>query len=287
MSAGPRTLAPMMPPLFFSTFMYAACKVVGNDAWPETLQHLLRHPDKAVERLGTVGYAFQTLYEAQHLTDCTVHVSSNTYIARARCVAAATFLASGRDVWLTVDDDNYADRDVLRRLVTSCRETRGLASIPYANRDGRSMTMRRLLPPVTRLACGELVMRIDRVGLGMTAMHRDFITALDRACPPSRRFRSRPAAGALDVPGIFLAVPDDGEWCGEDFYACALAERAGLPMHALLEAPVTHEHVTSQLDVDGAVQLYNQQHVAAMNRGIEESNEAARLAGIPIPAPNP
>ena len=281
----------MMPPLFFSTFAYAACKTVG-DAWPRVLEHLLAHPEDAIPTLGPLGYALATYHEARRLGDVTVHVSSNTYIPRARCVAAAVFLSSGHDVWLTVDDDNYADQDVVRRLVTACRETMGLVAIPYANRDGRSMTMRRLIGPARKLACGAHVMALDRVGLGMAAMHREFVLALDRASSPAHRFRDRPG-GTLDCGGLFLAAPRDGDWVGEDFWMCADAESLGLPMHALLEATVTHADIPSRLNLAGQVLLYGVHRegmthpTEAMNRAIEETNEAARQAGLTPPNDEP
>jgi hypothetical protein len=275
------TLTPApLPRMFFSTYQYAACKLVGGDKWPAVLAELMAHPERGPELLGTRGFSFMTLSEARHVSEVAIHVASNSYIARARCVAAASFLASGCDVWLQCDDDTFADEETIRRQVTACRATKGLVALPYANRDGHSMCMRHVVPPTTWLADGLPVRKVDRVGLGLTAVHRDVVAALDVACEPAMRFRDRIAPDALDCPGIFLSAPVDGDWVGEDYFFCGLVERAGFPMHVLLEASVQHESLVTKLDTEGHVYILGQDRAEAMAKAIVDMNEQARLAGV-------
>ncbi len=270
-----------LPRMFFSTYHYAACKEVG-ETWPAVLAELLADPSQGPKKLGTRGFSFATLHEARHVSECIVHVASNTYIPRGRCVAAAEFLRSDCDVWLTVDDDQYTDEETIRRLVTACRATRGMVALPCANRDGRSMNFRRVYPPTEWLADGLPVRRVDRVGQGFVAMHRDLIEALDRACPPERRFRDRLTPGALDCPGLFLSMPHEGAWVGEDYYFCDLARAAGLPMHVLLEAHVQHEYLVTKLDSEGVVYMLGAERAEKMTSAIDTANDQARLAGVPV-----
>ena len=286
-----------LPPMFFTTFAYSACKAVGNDQWPEVLRELLAHPERGPDRLGHAGLAFAALWEAMHLSNVVVHVASNSYIARARSVAAAHFLrGTGRDcdVWLSCDDDTYAGRDVLRRLVTACRATRGLVALPCANRDGQSMCLRKP-GPVTEWWSPEglvsegltptdreglfALRRVDRIGQGLVAMHRDLIAALDLGCMPSLRFADRIAPNALDCPGIFLSGPRSNEWIGEDYWLCALAEDAGLPVHVLLESDVQHETIVTKLDLQGHPWIVGQANADRMAEGLRRMTAEAQAAG--------
>jgi len=297
-----------LPRMFVSTLMYAACKNVGNTRWPEVLRHLLAHPEEGPDTLGTNGLAFATMHEARHVAECVLHVASNTYVPRARCVTAAHFLrgdGKGCDVWLTCDDDTFTDRETIRKLVTACRATRGLVALPSTNRDGNSMCYRRVFGPtewweppsadglpayfVTDLVDDKgpnalPLRRVDRVGQGCVAMHRDFIERLDRKC--TLRFRDRQAPDALDCAGLFLAGPQDGDWVGEDYWLCGLAEAAGLPRHVLLEAPIQHEALISSLDLEGRVCLRGHDEadtkraVERMTEAVLRMNEDARAAGL-------
>jgi hypothetical protein len=203
---------------------------------------------------------FRTLGQARRVSELRAYVDGSTYITRARCVAAGHFLRKGsEDVWLTCDDDVYADADVVAKLVNAARATRGLIALPYLNRDGGSMTFRHVRGPTTWVRGSEgpeaiaqdgIALRtVDRVGMGLVAMHRAFVSALD--------------LGALhfedDYPAIFLEGVQDvgpdgtGVWTGEDYWLCGLAERAGLPMHVLLDAPGEHAGRRAKLDLQGNI----------------------------------
>ena len=248
------------PPLFFSTFPYAACKVVGAPGWPKALEHELAHLDESP------WAGFRTLGQARRVAECRVHVDASTYITRARCVAAGRFLHehSDLDVWLTCDDDVFATEDVIAQVTAACRATRGLVALPYLNRDGRSMTFRRVTGP-TEYAAQVPLRRVDRIGMGLAAMHRDFVSAL--------------AANAVSFenqcPAIFLegvTDVDPGVWTGEDFWLCGLAERAKLPMHAILNAPGEHEGLGAMLDLDGQIVVCGDDVRDALEQGIADKN---------------
>lgn len=232
-----------MTPLFFSTFMYAPCKMVGAAEWPKVLAYNLEHLDEAP------WHALRTLGQARRIAECIIHVDAGTYIDRQRCVAAGNFLyQAGRDcdVWLTCDDDVYADRAVIAQLVDVARETKGLCALPYLNRDGKSMTFRRVWGP-TQWIAGAPVRCVDRIGQGLVAMHRDFIATLaDR----SASFVDED--GSL-YPHIFRNGVEARKFIGEDFWLCMLAERDDLPMHVLLEAPGQHMDLESKLDLEGHI----------------------------------
>lgn len=267
-----------LPPVFYSMFHYAACKRVGAD-WPKVRDFLFEHPDQGAALLGVQGLSFETLNEMRHLCTCVIHCAANTYIPRARCIAAGHFLRGpGKDcdVWVSVDDDTYADRESLRKLVTACRATRGLVGLPYASRDGMTIAFAHVREPSEEVARGVVVRPVDRIGQGCVAMHRDMVASLDAVCPPSARFRDRqdPSA-AFDCPGIFRSEPYEGDWLGEDYYVCELARAAGLRVDVLLEAWVDHAGLVTKLDMQGQLCIVGADNRARLEAGIRAINERA------------
>jgi hypothetical protein len=233
-----------MTPIFFSTFMYAPCKIVGAAAWPEVLAYHLEHLDVAP------WHALRTLGQARRIAECRIHIEASAYIDRSRCVSAGDFLnrlGKDCDVWLTCDDDVYADRVVIQQLVDVARETRGLCALPYLNRDGHTMTFRRVWGP-TQYVAGAPVRCVDRVGMGLVAIHRDFIATLaERSISFVEEGDENPFIFRNSVEG------ETRTFIGEDFYFCSLAERDQLPMHVLLEAPGQHMDLHAKLDLEGNI----------------------------------
>ena len=265
----------MSAPLFFSTFMYSACKVVGAEHWQDVLAYELGHLDNSG------WHGFRTLGQARRVGECVAYVDASTYIDRARCVAAGQFLRQTQcDVWLTCDDDVYADRDVIGKLVDNCRVSRGLCALPYMNRDGASMTFRKVTGPTVWQPHAARI--VDRVGMGLVAMHRDFVTILATHAPS---FRSR-ESGPVDSPFIFQNGVEDGHFIGEDFGVCALAERANLPMHVLLDAPGQHMNLCAMLDLEGHILVQGDAHADKLARGVADKN-AAHAAQTLTPEPDP
>jgi hypothetical protein len=256
--------------------MYAACKEPGMTS-AKLLAHEQRDGVRSLDLSMWPG--FRTLGQACRVAECRAYVDGSTYITRARCVAAGHFLrkdGEGCDVWLTCDDDVYASQVVIAQLVDVAMATRGLCALPYINRDGGSMTFRRVTGP-TEWVEGCPVRVVDRVGMGLVAMHRNFVRALDRVVP---HFEDEYPAMFLE--GVTDVRPDGcGTWTGEDYWMCALAETAGLPMHVLLDAPGVHMGIRSKLDIDGAICLDDQGVADKLSRSLALKQQAHRQTMLP------
>jgi hypothetical protein len=242
---------PPVESVFFSTYPYTACKLAGPTLWPSRLKHELEH-------LAESDWpCWRTLHEWLHVGGVELYTDGSTYITRARSVATAHFLATDRDVWLTCDDDIFAPAGVLRRMVAACRATRAGIALPYLNRDGKSMTFRRVVGPTEWLAIGDgetVPLRIvDRVGFGLVALHREYVLALAKDAPKFSEV-DRPG-GVRDCPALFLEGVDEGSWVGEDYFFSARAERAGMPLKVLLNAPCSHQGKTALLDEEGVIRV--------------------------------
>jgi hypothetical protein len=226
--------------LFVSLFAYAAAKNAGLQGrdFREVDRHWQEHPDSSP------WACYRTLAAARTLEELNVMTSGHTLITKARSVAAGLFLASNADVWLTCDDDVYADSDVLERLLSVVRETRGIASVPCALRSGVAINVTLpLLAPVRALGKRAHVVQALRSGLGLVAMHKDAIRAMAGAVP-------HVTVGG-DYPALFLEhVSSEGAWVGEDIAFTSLASELGVAMHALLDAPCNHAGRWAQLTRD-------------------------------------
>jgi hypothetical protein len=259
--------------------MYTACKMHGVTG-AELLQHATR---KGVESLDASTWpGFRTLGKLARLypgQGVTTYVDGSTYITRARCLAAAAFLRGmGRacDVWLTCDDDVTADGPVLAQLIDVARATRGIVALPYLNRDGGSMTFRTVTGPTVWLPGSDPdlpcpVRTVDRVGMGLVAMHREAIGRLDAAVP---HFEDH--VPAMFLEGVCEVDPDTGRglWTGDDYWMCRLAQQHDVPLHVLLDAPGEHAGLRSMLDLEGRVCLDNAEVAAHLEARLAEKRAA-------------
>jgi hypothetical protein len=263
-----------LAPVFFSTFPYTACKLYGPAAWPKQLE---REWDRLDE---SEWPGFRSLGQLRRVCDATVYVDGSTYITRARSVATKHFLDSGRDVWVSLDDDVFVEEEVLRRQLLVCRATRGGVALPYTNRDGKTMTFRRVTGPTQWLSVigdeAQPVRVVDRVGMGCVALHRDLVERLAKDAPHFRE-RDRPN-GVEDCPALFLEGVQDGSWVGEDYYFSALCERAGSPLLVLLEAACEHQGVAAMLDVDGQICIRGDEAADKLDSAFREQDRLAVAA---------
>lgn len=261
-----------LEPVFATTFLYSACKMVGPDAWPAFLAAQTKHP----ERPGVWPSIYTLAGELPHVCDGEVKYDASTYIDRARCVAAGHFLASAFDVWLTCDDDIRADEDVLRSLILACRATRGGVAVPYINRDGRSMTFRKVSGPTQWIDLGgELrapLRVVDRVGFGLVALHRELVEQL--AFSPATKWFRESGTSRLQCPQLFVNDVEDGTFMGEDYYFSKLCADLGRPLRVLLNAPIEHAEILAMLDEEGHIRVSDPARAAVLDEALRSHERA-------------
>lgn len=233
--------------IFASTYPYALIKVaraLGQiDGGSEAEFALIREEQS---RLGESSWpAFRTLGELQHVEPAMVVCDASGSIAQSRSRMAGRYLAAVKghpelDVWLTLDDDVFAERAVLARVIEAARSSRAIASVPYLLRDGRTAS-------VAGLQRGGEGFLAASSGLGLVAMHRDAVERIAEA-------EGAPLVDdkGMRYPGIFRELVRDGvSWLGEDISFCVRAAAAGVPLHVLTDAPVCHAGRWSRLEPDG------------------------------------
>jgi hypothetical protein len=218
-------------PVFLSLFAYAYAKISGV-SWPDVLRAELEHPDKSK------WPGFRTVGQASRIGVQDAYVDGSTLITKARSRAAGKFLDSHADVWLTVDDDVFAEAEVLGRLVVAARATRGLVAAPCVLRDGRSVNVQvsRMSTTDTVVVAGlPLLTLYGSVGFGLVAVHRAAVAAL-----ASNALWVGRDDGRRDYPALFLERVRGGQWVSDDVGFCLACQQHDVPMHLLLDAATEH-----------------------------------------------
>lgn len=246
-------------PVFASTYLYAMCKTLGIEAYK---RWLAEHTETDAALRSAPCQGLRTLGHLALLCDFDLGVDAGTYITRSRSVMAGRFLASNKDVWITVDDDIEASAEVLGRLLLACRATRDVVAAPYLNRDGGTMTFRLLYGEIYHVE-GIALRSVDRIGAGLMALHRDLVEALAEKAPRFRSSNKEPMS-VPDCPALFLEGVEDGDWMGEDYWFSRLCEQAGRPIHCLLDAPITHASWTAKVGLDSCVYVVDPSDVQSL-----------------------
>jgi hypothetical protein len=263
--------------IFTSTFMYSACKLVGPEEWPAQVKWELENLDASIwPAFRAIGQLARLTQERQENLD--VHVDAGTYITRARSFAAGLFLRSKADLWVTFDDDNYVDVDVLRQLCAAARDTRGMVSAPYLNRDGRTMTFECVTGPTLyagdvdkEVTPGIPLRRVNRIGLGVTAIHRRIIETAARKVPTWTDVKT-----GIEAPALFIESIREGKWIGEDYSFCDLVRACELPCLVLLDAPCDHAGRLAKLSVDGDIMVASDSTAKELAEGIRDYTDRVR-----------
>lgn len=161
------------PALFVSTYPYALIKaaralgvLTGEDSSAE-----FRIIEAEIEKGAESHWPYvRTVEECKYVEPALLSQNASGALDECRSRTAGKFLcAPSCDVWLQVDDDIFATRDVVAQVIARARETRGVATVPYLLRDGRTGSVGGLTlgPP----------MLATWTGMGLTAMHRDAVDA--------------------------------------------------------------------------------------------------------------
>lgn len=239
--------------VFFSTFPYALSKQHPASEWPRVLSGEVESPTLP---------CFRTLLELRSIADVSLHVDVTSRIGFCRSRAVGAFLRSGADVWVTCDDDVFADADVLGRMMSAAVALGAQVGAPYVARtlgtmivgdtpaDAAAQVLGRGIggaPPVW-------VVPAWTVGGGLCAMARSAILRMVDAFP-ELKFIVKPVPGHAGTDETSWALYQDAiireQWSGEDVSFCARAAQACVPRYLLCDALVTHEGVTFSVPHEG------------------------------------
>jgi hypothetical protein len=179
------------------------------------LQHLA---SRGQNRPGILP-AMHTITELARFSELEVRCDGGcSDVAKYRSRMLAEFLGSAHRVWLTIDDDVSASREVLKNLLTVVeRDAPAIAIAPCVLRDGATVNVEwTTVIYDAALPNGAKIRRAKRAGFGLVAMNRAAAEAVEHATLEELLFRPWiDDDGQKKAPAFF---PDyrDGRWFGED-----------------------------------------------------------------------
>lgn len=240
-----------LPPLFVSCYPYALIKgarVLGKLA-PEdgaTAEAELIASEE-LRREASDWPCYRTVAQVEKVEACVLVSDASGGLPQCRSRMSGRFLYdSVHDVWLTIDDDLYAEAPVIERMVKLARGNRtAVFTAPYLLRDGRTQSVGGVLPQHAELQL------VGATGMGLVAMHRDALTKVAPFAPPcvddkGNRYR-----------GFFYELIDEWNgWLGEDMSFSRRCREAGVPLVALTDAPTCHAGRWSYMNPDGSFTVH-------------------------------
>jgi hypothetical protein len=238
------------PRLFVSCYPYALIKgarVLGKlapEQGAEAETALIKSEER--RRDDSDWPCYRTVAQVEQLEPVMLVSDASGSIGQCRSRMSGRFLATSCDVWLTVDDDLFAEAAIIERVVSLARTNpSSVISAPYLLRDG-------ITPSIGGLQSvkGDL-QPVSTSGMGLVAMHRNALKRIEPQAQP-----------AIDDKGnryrAFWHEMID-EWCGwlgEDVSFCRRAWTAGVPILALADAPTCHAGRWSYMNPDGSFTVH-------------------------------
>jgi hypothetical protein len=229
-------------PLFVSCLTYELTRRVGVERSGQAFVQMVRTPDasalpaaRTVARLIALGVQVELFHG----------VSSALPKARSRAAAAA--LKSGAAYWVMCDDDVEAPTETLVDLVSVAGppDEARISVLPCLIR-GSSQRTNCEFRGEARLneRAGAWVRPVSLGGCGLMVVTRAALERLFATYAEELGFMDDDGQTRVALFNLLLEPP---RWYGEDFSFCVRADRAGIPIDALVQGTSTHDG--QQLDL--------------------------------------
>jgi hypothetical protein len=229
-------------PLFVSCLTYELTRRVGVERSGEAFVQMARAPDASSLP------AARTVARLAQLGELELFHGVSSCLPKARSRAAAAAFASGAAYWLMVDDDVEAPTATLVDLINAAgppSEPR-ISVLPCLAR-GSTERVNCDFRGEARLnaEAAAWVRPVSLAGCGMMVVTR---AALERLFSVYRA-----ELGFMDDDGkervaLFDMLLEPPRWYGEDYSFCRRADRAGIPIDALVQGASVHDGQGLELD---------------------------------------
>jgi len=181
--------------------------------------------------------AFRTLARVrEQVGHIALTVDHGSLIAKARSRAAAMFLQSGAEMWVSIDEDVDASAKDVAMLLYAMSDA-DIVVAPMPIRDGSRLNVTTNERSVRSVGLDDVrLFAIDHGGVALAAISRTSIETMASAFPELVYTDDKGIEGI----GLFLEVIRGHKWWGEDTMFCSRARSCGLRTEALLDAHVVH-----------------------------------------------
>jgi hypothetical protein len=229
-------------PLFVSCLTYELTRRVGVERSGEAFVQMVRAPD------GNALPAARTVARLIQLGQVELFHGVSSCLPKARSRAAAAALASGAAYWLMCDDDVEAPTATLVDLINVAGppgEPR-ISVLPCLVR-GSAQRSNCEFRGASRLNAGAAawVRPVSLAGCGMMVVTRAALERLFGAYREELAFTDDDGQQRVALFNMLLEPP---RWYGEDFSFCVRADRAGIPIDALVQGVSTHDGQSLELE---------------------------------------
>ena len=229
-------------PLFVSCLTYELTRRVGVERSGEAFVQMVRAPD------GNALPAARTVARLIQLGQVELFHGVSSCLPKARSRAAAAALASGAAYWLMCDDDVEAPTATLVDLINAAGppgEPR-ISVLPCLVR-GSAQRSNCEFSGQSRLNAGAAVWvrPVSLAGCGMMVVTRAALERLFSAYAEELAFTDDDGQPRVALFNMLLEPP---RWYGEDFSFCRRADRAGIPIDALVQGVSTHDGQSLEFD---------------------------------------
>lgn len=229
-------------PLFVSCLTYELTRRVGVERSGEAFVQMVRAPD------GNALPAARTVARLIQLGQVELFHGVSSSLPKARSRAAAAALASGAAYWLMCDDDVEAPTATLVDLINAAGppgEPR-ISVLPCLIRGSKERSNCEFRGD-SRLNAGAAawVRPVSLAGCGMMVVTRAALERLFSAYREELAFTDDDGQQRVALFNMLLEPP---RWYGEDFSFCRRADRAGIPIDALVQGVSTHDGQSLELE---------------------------------------
>ena len=229
-------------PLFVSCLTYELTRRVGVERSGAAFVQMVRAPD------GNALPAARTVARLIQLGQVELFHGVSSSLPKARSRAAAAALASGAAYWLMCDDDVEAPTATLVDLINAAGppgEPR-ISVLPCLIRGSKERSNCDFRGE-SRLNAGAAawVRPVNLAGCGMRVVTR---AALERLFSAYRDELAYTDDDGQQRVALFNMLLEPPRWYGEDFSFCRRADRAGIPIDALVQGVSTHDGQTLELE---------------------------------------
>jgi hypothetical protein len=223
-------------PLFVSCLTYELTRRVGVERSGAAFVQMVRAPDgNALPAARTVARLAETGVELE------LFHGVSSCLPKARSRAAAAALNSGAAYWLMCDDDVEAPTGTLVDLINAAGlpDEPRISVLPCLVR-GSAQRSNCEFRGASRLNADASVWvrPVSLAGCGMMVVTRAALARLFSAYDEELGFTDDDGQKRVALFNMVLEPP---RWYGEDYSFCLRADRAGIPIDALVQGVSTHD----------------------------------------------